>query len=119
MLEITRGRTWQQYHTVRDYAGGPLSDLTHLTTIKSQIRGKTAIRNSLGIFEHPLIAEVTVTSSGVTGSTILQSLTRAQTAALSPDDYLIDMVGYDANGIDEVLLVPEVVKVDNRPTVVP
>lgn len=119
MLEITRGRSWKQYHTVLDYEGGPLSDLTHLTTIKSQIREKTATRNAKGIFEHRLIAEVTVTSSGITESTILQSLTREQTEALSPGDYLIDMVGYDANNIDEALLEPEAIKIVNRPTIVP
>lgn len=116
MLEITRGRTWSVYHTVNDSLSGPLSDLTHLVTLKSQIRDKTATKNSKGVFEHPLIVDVTVTASGETNSTIRLTLTRAQTTQLKPGDYLIDLIGTTAGGEDEVLLNPEPVKVANRPT---
>lgn len=113
MLEIARGRTWVQYHTFFDSPGVP-SDLTHLAQVRSQIRKKTAVRNTSGVFEHPLVVEV---SCEVTDTNVIkQSLTRAQAEALETGDYLIDMVGFDADGNDEPLLDPEPVKVVNRPT---
>lgn len=114
MLEIVRGRTWTQTHTVQDSEDpNDLSDLSHLVQLRSQIRGKSAVRNKKGIFEHPLIAEVAVSRDG---AVITQFLTRTQTDALEPGEYLIDLVGFDAEGLDEALLEPEPVKVTNRPT---
>ena len=114
MLEIIRGRTWKQEHTVYDDADLlVLSDLTHLTQLRSQIRGKSATRNKKGLFEHPLIMDVTVTR---VGSVLTQTLTRAQAESLAPGEYLIDLVGSDAQGVDEALLEPEPIKVTNRPT---
>lgn len=114
MLEIVRGRTWVQAHTLQDSEDPEdLSDLSNFTTFRSQIRSKVATRNKKGVFEHPLIADVTVT---VDGSVTTQTLTRAQTTALTPGEYLIDLVGIDDDGIDEALLEPEPVKVTNRPT---
>lgn len=113
MLEIARGRTWKQYHTFMDSAEGPLSDLSHLTMLRSQIRKKTAVKVN-GIFEHPLVMEVT--TELLPDSQTLQSLTRTQTATLETGDYIIDLIGFDADGVDEVLLDPEPIKVINRPT---
>lgn len=114
MLEIVRGRTWQQTHTVYDDANQTiLSDLSHLVQLRSQIRSKSATRNKKGVFEHALVASVAATRDG---SVITQFLTREQSDALAPGEYLIDLVGFDANGLDEALLEPEPVKVTNRPT---
>jgi hypothetical protein len=114
MLEIVRGRTFRQAHTVYDDdALTVLSDLSHLVGLRSQIRAKSAVRNKKGIFEHALVAEVSVTRQD---SVISQFLTRTQTDALSPGEYLIDLVGFDADGQDEALLEPEPIKVTNRPT---
>ena len=113
MLEIVRGRTWDQRHSVLDNEAGPLSDLSHIVSWRSQIREKTAVRNKRGIFAHKLVANVDVTESN---SVLIQTLSRAATAALSPGDYLIDIVGSDVSGNDESFLDPEPVRVVNRPT---
>lgn len=113
MLEIARGRTWTQFHTFQDSVDGPLSDLSHLTMVRSQIRKKTAVKVN-GIFEHPLVVEVT--AELLPDSQTKQSLSRTQTTALETGDYLIDLIGFDADGVDEVLLDPEPIKVINRPT---
>lgn len=102
-----------QFHTFQDSVDGPLSDLSHLTMLRSQIRKKTAVKVN-GVFEHPLVVDVT--AELLPGSQTKQSLTRTQTSALVPGDYLIDLIGFDADGVDEVLLDPEPVKVVNRPT---
>jgi len=115
MLEITRGRTWEQFHTVTDSEGGPYSDLTGLT-FRSQIREKVATRNANGIFEHRLVATVDVTSSGVTGSTLRQFLTRSATSKLELKDYLIDILATDEAGNDQSILDPEPIRVIARPT---
>jgi|SRR6478609_10764026 len=115
MLEIARGRTWVQNHSVLDNEEGPPSDLTGLT-LRSQIRKKFATRNELGIFEHALVATVTVTKSGITDSIVTQSLSRQDTTNLQPGDYLIDIVGTDEDGNDESILDPEPIRVINRPT---
>lgn len=111
-MEIVRGRTWVQWHTVMDTEEGPLSDLFGIT-FKSQIREKTAVRNSRGIFEHALVVDVTV---DVEDSSISMSLTRAQTSALAPGEYLIDLVGTSNSNEDESYLGPEPIRVCNRPT---
>lgn len=114
MLEIVRGRTWTQTHTVYDDdAQTILSDLSHLVELRSQIRAKSAVRNKKGVFEHALIAEVAASRDG---AVITQFLTRTQTDALEPGEYLIDLVGFDAAGLDEPLLEPEPIKATNRPT---
>jgi hypothetical protein len=114
MLEIVRGRTWTQDHTVLDSEDlTDLTDLSIFTQFRSQIREKAALRNSKGIFEHKLVIEVTVARLG---SVITQSLTRAQADSLSPGEYLIDLVGVRTDGTDEALLEPEAIKVTNRPT---
>lgn len=113
MLEITRGRTWTQYHTVLDAEGGPASDLSHLVELRSQIREKTATKNARGIWAHKLVANVEITR---TDNVLRQFLSRAAASALQPGDYLIDIVGSDADGNDESLLDPEVIRVINRPT---
>ena len=114
MLEIVRGRTWTQNHTVLDSEDPEdFADLSDFTIFRSQIRAKNAIRNKKGIFEHALVVEASVTADG---SVVTQTLTRAQTAALAPGEYLIDLVMVDADGVDEPLLEPEPVKVTNRPT---
>lgn len=117
MLEITRGRTWTQFHTVVDYEGGPYSDLTGLT-LTSEIREKTATRNAKGVFEHKLVATVAVTQSGVTGSTIKQFLTREQTALIPPGDYVIDILATDGSAVDQSILDPEPIRSIDRPTLV-
>lgn len=113
MLEIARGRTWSQSHTVLDTEIGPPSNLAAFVSVRSQIREKTAVRNARGIFEHKLVANVTVT---VYDNVITQSLSRAATNVLQPGDFLIDIVGTYTNGDDESLLDPEPIKVTNRPT---
>jgi hypothetical protein len=114
MLEIVRGRTWVQTHTVYDDADQTvLSDLSHIVQLRSQIRLKSATRNKKGIFEHALVVEVAASHEG---AVITQALTRVQTDSLAPGEYLIDLVGFDATGLDEPLLEPEPVKVTNRPT---
>lgn len=113
MLEIVRGRTWTQYHTVLDAEGGPASDLSHLVELRSQIREKTATKNARGIWAHRLVANVEVTRED---NILRQFLTRAATSALQPGDYLIDIVGSDVDGNDESLLDTEVIRVINRPT---
>ncbi len=113
MLEIVRDRTWEQYHTFYDSPGVP-SDLSDYTFV-CQIRKSTAVRNADGIFVCPLVVdvEVVVTDSNV----VAWSLTRSQTAALSPTEkYHIDMVG-TKNGVDEAFINPEPIKVVNRPSV--
>jgi hypothetical protein len=114
MLEIVRGRTWTQTHTVLDSEDPTdFADLSVFVQFRSQIREKSAIRNTKGIFEHKLVAEVAVSR---VDSVITQFLTRTQTDALAPGEYLIDLVGFDVDGVDEALLEPEPVKVTNRPT---
>jgi hypothetical protein len=109
MLEIVRGRTWVQTHTVYDDADQTvLSDLSDYTAFRSQIREKVAVRNKAGFFEHKLVAEVAVS---VLGSVVTQTITRAQTLLLNTGEYLIDLTADD-----EALLEPEPIKVVNRPT---
>lgn len=119
MLEIVRGRTWSQTQTVLDSAD-PLdfSDLTVFNSIISQIREKSATSVDGGPFIHALVTDVTVTLSGVTNSTINLSLTRAETYALIPGTYMIDIVASKADGSDENLMNPEMVLVTNRPSVI-
>jgi hypothetical protein len=112
MLEIIRGRRWSVAHTIMDGATGPVTDLSVFTSIRAQIREKIAVRNLQGIFEHKLIATCTVVAAT---PLVTISLTAAQTEALSPKDYLIDMWGVTAS-TDESLLDPEPVRVTNRPT---
>lgn len=116
MLEIARGRTWRQHHTFLDSVDGPTSDLSHLTSVRSQIRGKTAVKNAKGIFEHPLVMEVTTSLTGADNSISVQTLTVEQTLSLEVGDYIIDMVGFNEAGEDEALLDPEPIKIINRPT---
>lgn len=114
MLEIIIGRTWTQPHTVLDSEDPTdFADLSHLVQLRSQIRSKSATKDKKGKFQHALIADVAVTRDG---SVIAQQLTRAQTDLLTPGEYLIDLVGTDADGNDEALLEPEPIKVTNRPT---
>lgn len=113
MLEIVRGRSWQVAHTVLDNEDGPPTDLSIFSTIKSQIREKTATRNAKGIFEHKLVATVTVF---VDDSILWLKLLPAQTTALEPRDYLVDVLGTFSDGTHESLLDPEPVRVVNRPT---
>lgn len=101
-------------HTVYDdYEAGTLADLSHIVEVRCQIREKVAVRNRKGIFAHKLVANVTAT---IEGSILTLSLSRAATAALQPADYLIDVAGTDANGVDESLLDTEPVRVINRPS---
>lgn len=109
MLEIARGRTWVQTHTVLDSEDPTdFADLSVFTAFRSQIREKAATRNKVGKFEHKLVSEVAV---GVIGSVVTQTLTRAQTLLLDTGEYLIDLTADD-----EALLEPEPIKVTNRPT---
>lgn len=123
MLEIVRGRPWSVAHTLLDAPDGPASDLRIYTLdesnagyVKCQIRGKTATRNARGVFELPLVAEVTATLSGATAQILTLSLTRQQVNALAPGDYLIDAVGVAADGSVEALLNPEPLRVVCHPT---
>ena len=102
-------------HTVYDNEAGPLTDLTAFTEFRSQIREKTAVRNRRGIFAHKLVANVEVVVDNGESQLTLK-LSRAATAALQPGDYLIDLVGSDAQGNDESFLVPEPIRVANGPT---
>ena len=114
MLEIIIGRTWTQVHTVLDSEDPTdFADLSHLVQLRSQIRAKSAVKDKKGRFQHALIVDVAVTRDG---PVITQQLTRAQTGALVPGEYLIDLVGFDADGNDEALLEPEPVKATQRPT---
>jgi hypothetical protein len=113
MLEIVRGRSWQQDFTVLDNEDGPMTDLSIFDTIKSQIREKDAVKNkATGIFENALVQEVTVSTED---SIITLSLTREQTSALKNKVYQIDIIG-SADESDESLLDTEPVTVNNRPT---
>lgn len=112
MLEIVRDRTWEQHHTFFDSPGVP-SDLSDYAFV-CQIRKSVAVRNADGIFEHPLVVDVTVT---VVDNVTKWSLTREQTTALSPTEkYQIDMVG-TKDGADESFINPEPIKVVNRPSI--
>lgn len=111
MLEIVRGRTWVQHHTVQDTVSGPLSDLTGYT-FKSQIRKRYATKGKDGKFAHDLVVEVTISASS---SVLTQSLTTEQTTALEVGEYLIDIIG-TKSGKNESFLDPEVIRVSNRPT---
>ena len=117
MLEIVRGRTWSLTQTVLD-SGDPLdfSNLTVFESIVSQIREKTATSVDGGPFIHALVADVTLTLSGVTDSTINLSLTREETYALNPGIFMIDIVASKVDGSDENLMNPEMVLVTNRPS---
>ena len=113
MLEIVRGRSWQQDFTVLDNEDGPMTDLSIYNLIRSQIREKDAIKNkTTGIFENALVVEPTVTFED---SVLTLSLTRAQTTALKNGVCQIDIVGTLDDG-DEPLLDTEPVAVNNRPT---
>lgn len=115
MLEIVRGRSWSVPHTVYDTTEGPLSDLSDIVELKSQIRAKHATRDRNGHFINPLIANVTVTKSDL-ASTITLSLTQEATTALFEGDYLIDLVAVLSDGTNEPYLDPEPVRVVNHPT---
>ena len=110
MLEIVRGRPWSVSHTVYDTEDS-LSDLSGITTLKSQIREKYATKDKDGHLVHALVADATVTKVDL-ASTITLSLTQEQTTALFAGDYLIDLIA-DA----ESYLDPEPIRVVNRPTV--
>lgn len=112
MLEIIRGRRWSVAHTILDGENGPVTDLSVFTSIRAQIREKTATRGVSGIFEHKLVATCTVVAAT---PLITLSLTAAQTTALLNKDYIIDMWGVTAT-TDESLLDPEPVRVVTRPT---
>lgn len=91
---------------------GPLSDLSIYTSIKSEIREKTAVKSKRGFFENKIVATCVVTHYE---SVITLSLSREVTALLQNGDYLIDVVGIRL-GADESLLDPEPIRVINRPT---
>lgn len=111
MLEIVRGRTWEQYHTFEDTPGVP-TDFTDVALV-CQIRKAVATRNAAGVFEHALVADVTVS---VADNVTKWSLTREQTEALSPTEkYQIDMIGTTILG-DFSFINPEPIKVVNRPS---
>ena len=115
MLEIVRGRSWSVPHTVYDSTDGPLSDLSDIVELKSQIRAKHASRDKSGHFVNELIADVTVAKSDL-ASTITLSLTADATTALFEGDYLIDLVAILNNGRNESYIDPEPIRVVNRPT---
>ena len=116
MLEIVKGRSWSVAHTVYDSEDGPLSDLTGYT-FKSQIREKFGTRVEGGDFENKLVADVTV-EVAINESIITLSLTQAQVDPLLVNDYQIDLVG-TKDGLDEAFLIPEPIRVTNRPTLLP
>lgn len=104
-----------QTHTVYDdYVNNVLADLSHIDTVKCQVRNKVATRNSKGIFEHPIVTDVTAV---IVNSILTLSLTRTQTSALLPGQYIIDVVATSYAGVDESLLDPEPIKVVNHPTI--
>lgn len=104
MLSLTRGRTFELVQTFLDTVDGPQSDMSHVLTIRCQIRTKG--NNAL---------VVTVTCVRV-GAVVTLSLTRAQSLLIEVGDYLVDIVGTDVNGKDEVLMEPEPIRVVNGPT---
>jgi hypothetical protein len=113
MLEIVRGRSWQQDFTVLDNEDGPMTDLSIFDTIKSQIREKDAVKNKVtGIFENALVVDVSVSTED---SVLTLSLTREQTLALKNSIYQIDVIG-SLDESDEPLLDTEPIAVNNRPT---
>jgi hypothetical protein len=112
MMEIVRGRKWEQHFSVLDSVDGPGADLSDITNWKSQIRKKIAVRNEKGDFENALVADVLV---NVTGSRIRLHLPQNITSILPLGDHQIDLVG--SNNIrDEAFLLPEPIKVVDRPT---
>jgi hypothetical protein len=114
MLEIVRGRNWSVVHTVYDDAeNGTPTDLSQFTSIISQIREKTAMRNRRGFFEHAKVADVIVSTEA---NQMTLSLTAEVIATLNTGDYLIDAVGTLDGGSHESLLDPEPVSVVNRPS---
>lgn len=114
MLEIAKGRSWSVTHTVYDSEDGPLSDLTGYT-FKSQIRQKFGTRVSVGDFENALVADVTV-AVDVSLAQITLSLSLVEVEPLLVADYQIDLVG-TKDGLDEAFLLPEPIRVTNRPTI--
>lgn len=117
-LEIVRGRPWSVVHTVQDTEDGPLTNLAEFVSFQSQIREKTATRNTKGFFEHALVTNVTVTAD-FSNSTLTLSLTRDQVDQLKTGEYLIDMIGlytFSPTGSYEQLLPPEPAVVVNFPT---
>lgn len=116
MLTITRGRTWSVVHIAHDGSpDGPLSDLSHITQTKCQIRSKSQRRDSNGYFDQPFVVDVDVEMSGEKNSTFTLSLTRNMTSLLAVGTYEIDLVGISNEG-DESLLDPEPILVINRPS---
>lgn len=115
MLEIIRGRSWSVPHTVYDTTDGPLSDLSGVVELKSQIRAKHASRDKDGHFTNELITDVAVTKSNL-ASTITLSLTKEATSALFEGDYIIDLVATLSDGTNETYIDPEPIRVVNHPT---
>lgn len=121
MLEIPRGRNWSVVHTIlnsedeSDFAD-MLDELGVPVPVRCQLRGKTAIKNPAnGMFELPLVAEVTAGLSGITGEILTLSLFANVTDLIPVGDYILDAFAIWTDH-EEQILVPEVARVVNFPT---
>ena len=115
MLGFTRGRSFTLHQTMYDYQGGPVSDLSHITTAACQIRGKTATKVK-GNWVLPLIGTVPVTLSGTKKEHIALDLTISQSMAFKDGDYTIDIMGLTENGDTVSLMDPEPIRIFPKPT---
>lgn len=124
MLEIPRGRNWSVVHTIlnsedeSDFADmwDAAANPPGFTPVRCQLRGKTAIKNPAnGMFELPLVAEVTAGLSGLTGEILTLSLFANVTDTIPVGDYILDAFAIWTD-YEEQILVPEVVRVVNFPT---
>ena len=104
MLEITCGRTWTVVQSIYDSLGGPLANLSHIVEVRSQIRTKDGNKIKANV------------STSLVASVLTLTLTRPATMNIAEGDYLIDVVGIDAAGIDESLMDPEPIRVAARPS---
>lgn len=120
MLEIPRGRNWTVVHTILN-SDDP-TDLADMledgspVPVRCQLRKKTAVKNPAnGMFELPLVAEISATLDGITGEQLTLFLGAQATDAIPVGDYILDAFAIWSDH-EEHLLMPETVRVVNYPT---
>lgn len=100
------------YSDMRELVEGVLNPVL----ARCQLRKKTAIKNPAnGMFELPLVMEITATLTGDTGQTLTLSLNPSATEAIPVGDYVFDCFAIWSDR-EEALLAPEDVRVVNYPT---
>lgn len=116
MLQIPRHREFSITATIKESVNGPLANLSSYTSVRCQIREKTATRNREGFFENALVTDVVGTLSGTTNSTLTLSLAENIVTLVKPGDYLIDALALKTNG-DYLVVLPKIpVRFVNSPT---